>query len=166
MERERRRLRALKKEHRRKELEEAKEEEKNKWLSFNAKAASRSMKVSSLFIYFGMHTTRSRSFRNKRGWALEVVGFHSRGSMKFGVMRIREWDHFVDRRTSRFCHFTFVLITSIPSHSFTLLQRFCLDGFSIGNINFCKKFTVVRERVLLNNTSWRGTELTGFSVSL
>uniref|UniRef100_A0A0M3I483 Tudor domain-containing protein n=1 Tax=Ascaris lumbricoides TaxID=6252 RepID=A0A0M3I483_ASCLU len=44
MERERRRLRALKKEHRRKELEEAKEEEKNKWLSFNAKAASRSMK--------------------------------------------------------------------------------------------------------------------------
>ncbi|VDM40037.1 unnamed protein product [Toxocara canis] len=44
MERERRRLRALKKEHRRKELEEAKEDEKNKWLSFNARAASRSMK--------------------------------------------------------------------------------------------------------------------------
>lgn len=46
MERERRRLRALKKEHRKKELEEAKEDEKRKWLSFNAKAASRSMKVS------------------------------------------------------------------------------------------------------------------------
>ncbi|VBB35141.1 unnamed protein product, partial [Acanthocheilonema viteae] len=45
MERERRRLRALKKEHRKKELEEAKEDEKRKWLSFNAKAASRSMKV-------------------------------------------------------------------------------------------------------------------------
>lgn len=44
MERERRRMRALKKEHRRKELEEAKEDEKNKWLSFNAKASSRSMK--------------------------------------------------------------------------------------------------------------------------
>ncbi|KAK6101261.1 survival motor neuron domain containing protein, putative [Brugia malayi] len=44
MERERRRLRALKKEHRKKELEEAKEDEKRKWLSFNAKAASRSMK--------------------------------------------------------------------------------------------------------------------------
>lgn len=44
MERERRRLRALKKEHRKKELEEAKEDEKNKWLSFNAKASSRSMK--------------------------------------------------------------------------------------------------------------------------
>uniref|UniRef100_A0A183I2Y5 Tudor domain-containing protein n=1 Tax=Onchocerca flexuosa TaxID=387005 RepID=A0A183I2Y5_9BILA len=44
MERERRRLRALKKEHRKKELEEAKEDEKRKWLSFNAKATSRSMK--------------------------------------------------------------------------------------------------------------------------
>uniref|UniRef100_A0A0N5A905 Tudor domain-containing protein n=1 Tax=Syphacia muris TaxID=451379 RepID=A0A0N5A905_9BILA len=44
IERERRRMRALKKEHRRRELEEAKEEEKNKWLSFNAKANSRSMK--------------------------------------------------------------------------------------------------------------------------
>ena len=44
LERERRRTRALKKEHRRRELEEAKEEEKNKWLSFNAKANSRSMK--------------------------------------------------------------------------------------------------------------------------
>ncbi|VDN08006.1 unnamed protein product [Thelazia callipaeda] len=44
IERERRRLRALKKENRKKELDEAKEDEKKKWLSFNAKAASRSMK--------------------------------------------------------------------------------------------------------------------------
>ncbi|VDN52878.1 unnamed protein product [Dracunculus medinensis] len=44
MERERRKMRALKKENRKKELEEAKEEEKKKWLSFNAKATSRSMK--------------------------------------------------------------------------------------------------------------------------
>lgn len=43
-ERERRRVRAQKKDLRRRELEEAKEEEKNKWLSFNAKASSRSMK--------------------------------------------------------------------------------------------------------------------------
>ncbi|VDN43730.1 unnamed protein product [Gongylonema pulchrum] len=44
IERERRRLRAQKKENRKKELEEAKEDEKKKWLSFNAKAANRSMK--------------------------------------------------------------------------------------------------------------------------
>lgn len=50
MERERRKMRALKKENRKKELEEAKEEEKKKWLSFNAKATSRSMKV--FFIHF------------------------------------------------------------------------------------------------------------------
>lgn len=52
MERERRRLRALKKEHRKKELEEAKEDEKRKWLSFNAKAASRSMKVTVIIDLF------------------------------------------------------------------------------------------------------------------
>ncbi|MFH4978783.1 hypothetical protein AB6A40_005492 [Gnathostoma spinigerum] len=44
MERERRRARALKKEQRKKNLEEARENEKNKWLSFNAKASSRMMK--------------------------------------------------------------------------------------------------------------------------
>lgn len=51
MERERRRMRALKKEHRKKELEEAKEDEKRKWLSFNSKAASRNLKVVKSHIY-------------------------------------------------------------------------------------------------------------------
>lgn len=45
MERERRKLRAQKKEQRRKTLEETKEQEKNKWKSFNAKAMSKNMKV-------------------------------------------------------------------------------------------------------------------------
>uniref|UniRef100_A0A915ERM1 Uncharacterized protein n=1 Tax=Ditylenchus dipsaci TaxID=166011 RepID=A0A915ERM1_9BILA len=44
MERERRKLRAQKKEQRRKTLEETKEQEKNKWHQFNAKASAKSMK--------------------------------------------------------------------------------------------------------------------------
>jgi len=44
MERERRKLRAQKKEQRRKQLDETKEQEKNKWKSFNAKATAKSMK--------------------------------------------------------------------------------------------------------------------------
>jgi len=44
MERERRKLRAQKKEQRRKQLDEAKEQQKNKWLNFNNKAAVKSLK--------------------------------------------------------------------------------------------------------------------------
>ncbi|KAI1720036.1 survival of motor neuron-related-splicing factor 30 [Ditylenchus destructor] len=44
LERERRKLRAQKKEQRRKTLEETKEQEKNKWLNFNAKASAKGIK--------------------------------------------------------------------------------------------------------------------------
>lgn len=45
LERERRKLRAQKKEQRRKQIEENKEFDKNKWLSFNAKANGKKLKV-------------------------------------------------------------------------------------------------------------------------
>jgi len=44
LERERRKLRAQKKEQRKKTLDETKEQEKNKWLNFNVKASAKSMK--------------------------------------------------------------------------------------------------------------------------
>lgn len=44
MERERRKLRAQKKEQRRKDLETVKEQQKNKWQQFNAKATSKNIK--------------------------------------------------------------------------------------------------------------------------
>ncbi|KAI1727647.1 survival motor neuron protein (SMN) domain-containing protein [Ditylenchus destructor] len=44
LERERRKLRAQKKEQRRKTLDETKEQEKNKWLNFNTKAAAKGIK--------------------------------------------------------------------------------------------------------------------------
>ena len=47
LERERRKVRAQKKEQRRKQLEEAKETEKSKWHNFNAKANAKNMKVMS-----------------------------------------------------------------------------------------------------------------------
>jgi survival-of-motor-neuron-related-splicing factor 30 len=45
MERERRKLRAQKKDQRRKNMDEQKEQEKNKWKNFNTKAESKSLKV-------------------------------------------------------------------------------------------------------------------------
>lgn len=52
MERERRKLRAQKKDQKRKQLDEAKEQQKNKWLSFNTKATSKSLKVFCIFKIF------------------------------------------------------------------------------------------------------------------
>lgn len=49
MERERRKVRAQKKEQRRKQLDETKEMEKNKWQSFNAKASVKNIKVEIFF---------------------------------------------------------------------------------------------------------------------
>lgn len=45
LERERRKMRAQKKEQRKKMLDETKEKEKSNWQSFNAKAANKGMKV-------------------------------------------------------------------------------------------------------------------------
>lgn len=47
-EKERRKARAQKKEVRRKTLEETKEQEKNKWKNFNAKASQKQLKVDSI----------------------------------------------------------------------------------------------------------------------
>lgn len=51
MERERRKLRAQKKEQRRKQMDETKEVEKNKWQNFNSKASAKSMKVAIIFMF-------------------------------------------------------------------------------------------------------------------
>lgn len=48
MERERRKMRAQKKEQRRKQLDETKEMEKNKWQNFNAKASVKNIKVTKI----------------------------------------------------------------------------------------------------------------------
>lgn len=50
MERERRKIRAQKKEQRRKQLDEVKEQQKNSWLNFNNKASVKSLKAG--FLYF------------------------------------------------------------------------------------------------------------------
>lgn len=55
LERERRKLRAQKKEQRRKQIDENKESEKNKWLSFNAKANAKNLKVKNYNLIFVLY---------------------------------------------------------------------------------------------------------------
>lgn len=53
MERERRKIRAQKKEQRRKQLDEVKEQQKNSWQNFNNKASVKSLKADFLYFLYG-----------------------------------------------------------------------------------------------------------------
>jgi len=65
MERERRKLRAQKKEQRRKNLDEQKETEKNKWKNFNSKAEAKSMKGIKRIAASGSSADGGRSAPNR-----------------------------------------------------------------------------------------------------
>ncbi|KAI6218059.1 Smr-1 [Aphelenchoides besseyi] len=80
MERERRKLRAQKKEQRRKQMDEAKEQQKNKWLNFNNKASSKSLKG-----IRRVEATSSAADGPRGGWGNSSTLVSSRTNNRFGA---------------------------------------------------------------------------------